>query len=205
MAHYLLLMRPLRPLIAFLLLLPSSRCSTSSQVQVGIDGSTGSPDGSTGSPAAPPAPPPGGAMDAVFENELNREVDVYWVENAAREVKIMSIPAGASKGINTFDAHAFFFSEVGAGRRQILKTVIMKHGEHKYALTQADAAQGSKAAVAAGAGSSDPGDACKHSSFPLAHLCQSIAIKRSPEDRGFLGRLSFAERKAGSFLFVLSY
>ena len=154
MAHYLLLMRPLRPLIAFLLLLPSSRCSTSSQVQVGIDGSTGSP-------AAPPAPPPGGAMDAVFENELNREVDVYWVENAAREVKIMSIPAGASKGINTFDAHAFFFSEVGHGKSRILKTVIMKHGQRTYAVTGADAAQGPRAAVAPGEHSADPRDACQ--------------------------------------------
>ena len=148
---------------------------------------------------------PGGPMEVQFHNELDRAVELYWIENAAREVLIMALPPGAINGINTYDKHAFFFSEVGAGRRQILKTVIMKHGEHKYALTQADAAQGSKAAVAAGAGSSDPGDACKHSSFPLAHLCQSIAIKRSPEDRGFLGRLSFAERKAGSFLFVLSY
>ena len=142
----------------FFLLCFCSRCFESATNEVSVDGAgnvAGELSDSTSSLKESE-----GAMSARFTNLLDRTVDVYWIENAGREIKIMAIPAGASNGINTFSSHAFFFSEEGHGKNQILKTVIMQHDQQEYKLTTEDTARGALAAINPSGNNDDPAGNC---------------------------------------------
>ena len=61
-------------------------------------------------------------LQVSLRNSLARPVDVYWVENAAREVLVVpNLAPGAATPVNTFAGHGFFFSELG----KVAKTVFM--------------------------------------------------------------------------------
>jgi hypothetical protein len=55
---------------------------------------------------------PNRALEVTLQNQLARPVDIYWIENAAREVLVVpNLRAGASTPMNTYAGHGFFFAE----------------------------------------------------------------------------------------------
>ena len=81
--------------------------------------------------------PVSGPLGCVLHNDLDRDVDVYWVENAAKEVLVVpNLRAGTSTKMSSYVGHGFFFSEKGQGRDGILQTVIMRGGILDYRVTE---------------------------------------------------------------------
>lgn len=73
------------------------------------------------------------ALQVSLRNSLARPVDVYWIENAGREVLVVpNLAAGAATPMNTFAGHGFFFAEQGKVRcehffRLSVSSLLKKH------------------------------------------------------------------------------
>jgi len=66
--------------------------------------------GETIEEAAPRAPD--SSLKVTLQNQLARPVDIYWIENAAKEVLVVpNLREGASTPMNTYAGHGFFFAE----------------------------------------------------------------------------------------------
>ena len=80
-------------------------------------------------------------MDVRLVNNLQVPVDVYWIENAAREVlTVPNLAAGASTPMGTYVGHAFLFTEAGKARDGILQTMVMRRDTSVYAVDDASVA-----------------------------------------------------------------
>lgn len=96
------------------------------------------------------------SLEVVLSNELDRPVDVYWVSNAATEaLTVPNLLPGRKTSLNTYSGHAFFFSEAGKGRDEILSTVIMEAGKEFYEVSPETVASSTFRAMATQTGSDD--------------------------------------------------
>jgi len=87
---------------------------------------------------------PNDPMSVRLGNHLEVPVDVYWIENAAREVlSVSNLAPGSSTPMQTYAGHAFLFTEAGKGRDGILQVVIMRPGTTSYSVTEEGVASSS--------------------------------------------------------------
>jgi len=105
-------------------------------VAAGCLGLAGSSEVAVGADGVVESDAPVEMTSTTFSNQLERSVDLYWDDGPGNEAKVATIQAGKSVKINTWEGHAFFFSELYKGRVGLLEAVEMDPKRTSYFLTE---------------------------------------------------------------------